>query len=110
VAQPLNNALVAVLVWLVVLYGAADDACARRSVVSAGALWSGLALCNQLTAVLVEAPLVGWVLWHEVSESKRSKAKRSEAKQSKAKQSKAKQNKAKHVVTFNTKQNNHSLT
>jgi hypothetical protein len=61
----LNNFMVAVLVWLTVRYGAARSAWERELWVALGALWSGLALTNQHTAVLFEAALVGWVLWFE---------------------------------------------
>ncbi len=61
----LNNLLVAVLVWLTVSYGAARSEAERELWVALGALWSGLALTNQHTAVLFEAALVGWVLWFE---------------------------------------------
>ncbi|CAN0108202.1 unnamed protein product, partial [Sphacelaria rigidula] len=55
----LNNFLLALLCYLVVLY-----ACSGRSFMLAalGAFVGGLALSNQHTSVLFVAPLVGWVL------------------------------------------------
>lgn len=55
---PLNTFFVALLVYLVVRYQWDRS----ELVVCCGAFLSGLALCNQHTAVLYEAPLVLWIL------------------------------------------------
>lgn len=55
----MNNMLTAMLVHRTILY-------ARRksdSDLYMGAFLCGVALCNQHTAVLFEAPLIGWILW-----------------------------------------------
>ncbi|OQR84157.1 hypothetical protein THRCLA_23096, partial [Thraustotheca clavata] len=56
----LNNMLCGVLFVLCAIF--------RRTlspwVAALGALICGLALCNQHTAILFEAPMIAWVLWH----------------------------------------------
>jgi hypothetical protein len=55
----LNNALVSIVVYLSVRVGVFKS----WVDVYLGALFCGLALCNQHTAILFEIPLILWILW-----------------------------------------------
>uniref|UniRef100_A0A7S2RZI0 DUF2723 domain-containing protein n=1 Tax=Mucochytrium quahogii TaxID=96639 RepID=A0A7S2RZI0_9STRA len=61
----LNNFFCAVLIWLTTKYGLAGAANMKQLYICLGAFWSGLALCNQHTAILFEIPLIGWILFQE---------------------------------------------
>lgn len=56
---PLNTFFMALLVYLVVQF----EYDRREWIVRSGALLCGVALCNQHTAVLYEAPLILWILY-----------------------------------------------